>query len=319
VVCAPNPVSPALAGAMAGGAANLAVALFGVEASNNLVVLPPEVNVHGLLDMGVATEGGADPLAGLAGLLVFRDDPTMRLPGAAEAIDAIGTVVVVDNVLHETARRARVVIAEGRAYATDGTYTQGDFRAQRLAPAVLPAGEAVTGIAALHALGAQLGLSLPDTSDAAMDNIASANPAYQPVHDLIVGEGVRLSVAPSGKGAIVPLPPAAVSGDGIRVITSRDLYTAADAAALRHPEAEKLHRYDRFQVSEDDAARLGLHNGDEIEISGEAGTLRAKVTVTERVPAGAVYVSSLLQGGAVVRFFAGGNIPEVRMGAPILA
>src|SRR5690606_1840723 len=56
VVCAPNPVSPEVAGAMAGGAANLAVALFGDRASENLVVLPPEVNGWGLLDQGVMTE-----------------------------------------------------------------------------------------------------------------------------------------------------------------------------------------------------------------------------------------------------------------------
>ena len=54
VICAPNPVSPAIAGAMAGGAANLAVALHGEAASDHLVIAPPEVNTHGLLDVGVA-------------------------------------------------------------------------------------------------------------------------------------------------------------------------------------------------------------------------------------------------------------------------
>jgi len=319
VICAPNPVSPAMAGAMAGGAANLAVALFGAEASSSLVVLPPEVNVHGLLDLGIGATGAANPLEGLSGLLVVRDDPTIRLPGAAEALAGIETIVVLDDVLHETAKRASVVIAAARAYASDGTYTQGDFRVQKLTAAVLPEGDGVKMYAALHALGTALGADLPATEDAALGEIARANPAYAPAWDLLVGDGVRLQVPPSNKGAKIPVQPLAAA-EGIRVITSRDLYTALDAAELRHPEADKLHRYyDRIQVSEQDAERLGIVTGDDIEVSGNGATLRAKATVTDRVPAGSVYISSLFQGGAVVNLFAGVELPTVRVGVPVSA
>ncbi|MBI5949713.1 MAG: (2Fe-2S)-binding protein [Chloroflexi bacterium] len=315
VVCAPNPVSAAIAGSMAGGAANLAVALFGNAASENLVVLPTEANVNGLLDVGVAASGGDDPLAGLAGLLVVRDDPTMRLPGAAEALAKIGTIVVIDNVLHETAKRAAVVIAEGRAYASRGTYTTGGFRIQKLSPAVAPEGDAIDCYRALHGLGAALGVDLPANADAALGEIAKANPAYQPAHDLILGEGVAMAVAASGKGTIVPVAALTVSGRGLRLATGRDLYTAADAAALRHPEAEKLHRYDRIQVSEADAARLGIHSGDEVEIAAGGAAIRAKADVNERVATGTVFVSSLLQGGAVAQFFTGDALPTVTLTA----
>ncbi len=319
VVCAPNPVSPAIAGAMAGGAANLAVALHGGAASDHLVVAPPEVNAHGLLDAGVAVEGSADPLAGLSGLLVVRDDPTMRLPDAAAALDRMRAIVVIDNVAHETAKRATVALAEGRAYASRGTYTQGDFRVQRLEPAILPEGEAVPCFAALSALAEALGVDVPADPESALAAIACETPAYQPAADLIVGEGVRLDVAPSGRGEMVPVADAAVSGEGLRLITGRDQYTAADAAALRHPEAERLHRYDRFQLSEEDAERLGVADGDEVELGDGERTLRAPVTITDRVPEGAVYVSSLLRGGAVVGFFRGEALPAVRAGVPVPA
>jgi predicted molibdopterin-dependent oxidoreductase YjgC len=320
VVCAPNPLSPALASAMAGGATNVAVALFGEKAAENLVVLPAEVNVHGLLDQGIAVDGALDPLAGLAGLLVVRDDPTMRLPGAVEALAATGTVVVIDNVLHETARRASVVLAEGRAYASSGTYTQGDFRIQRLTPAVRPEGETVTCFAALRSLGEALGVSLPADPDAALGEIARANPAYRPAWDLLVGQGVRQELPPATRGIAVPVAAVAATGQGLKVIAARDLYTAADAAALRHPEAEKLHRYDRIQVSEEDAARLGIVNGDEVEIAAGSRTIRAKASVTERVPAGAVFVSTLLQGGAVAAMLTDGALPAVELRkAPVLA
>ena len=319
VICAPNPVSPAIAGAMAGGAANLAVALHGEAASDHLVIAPPEVNTHGLLDVGVAAEGSDDPLAGLSGLLVIRDDPTMRLPGAAAALEGLDALVVVDNVAHETAKHATAVLAEGRAYASRGTYTQGDFRVQRLEPAIAPEGDAVNCFAALSALASALEVEVPADPETALATIANETPAYQPAADLIIGEGVRLEVAPSGQGAIVPVADASASGEGLRIITGRDQYTATDAAALRHPEAEKLHRYDRFQVSEEDAERLGIADGDEIELTDGELTLRAPATVTDRVPEGAVYVSSLLQGGAVVGFFRSAAVPAVRVGAPVPA
>jgi formate dehydrogenase major subunit len=312
VICAPNPVSAPIAGAMAGGAANLAIALFGADASKNLVVLPPEVNVHGLLDQGIAAEGPANPLQGATGVLVIRDDPTMRLAGAAEALAGMDVVVVIDNVLHETAKRATAVIAEGRAYASNGTYTQGDFRVQRLSAAIQPEGDATTMFDALAALARELGVEVPASPDAALGEIAKANRAYEPAWDLIVGEGVRLDVPASPKAAAVPVE-ALSAASGLRVIASRDLYTAVDAAAIRHPEAEKLHRYDRIQVSEQDAAAKGISSGDEVRIAAGRVSIAAKASVTERVPAGHVYVSSLLQGGAVAGFFANGQVPAVQL------
>ena len=312
VVCAPNPVSAPIAGAMAGGAANLAIALFGAEASNNLVVLPPEVNVHGLLDVGVAIEGSADPLEGLAGLLIVRDDPTMRLAGAAESLACIGTVVVIDSVLSDAAKVASVVLAESRAYSAAGTYTQGDHRIQKLSPAIQPEGDARPLFEVLGLLGAELSVELPKTPDAALGEISKLDAAYQPAWDLIIGEGVRRAVPVSSKATAVAVE--ALSADaGLKVITARDLYTASDAAAMRHPEAEKLHRYDRIQVSEQDGARLGISTGDDVTISAGGAAIAAKATVTERVPAGHVFVSSLAQGGAVSKFFGNGHVPAVNL------
>ncbi len=329
IICAPNPVSPAIAGSMAAGAANLAVAMFGSDASNSLVVFPPEANVHGLLDAGVAVSGSANPLEGLAGLLVVRDDPTMRLPGAVEALAKIGTVVVIDGVLNETAKKATAVLAEGRAYAGGGNYTTADFRVQRLSPSIGCEGDALPLYPLLLALGAELGADVPATVDSALVALASTKPEYQEAADLIIGEGVRLAIPASNKGTIVPVEAPATS-EGTRVIVARDLYTAADAAALRHPEAERLHRYDRIQVSEEDASTEGIFTGEEITIALNGTSITAKATVTERVPKGHVFVSSMLQGGAASALYgagtpavtiARGDVPRVTavVSAPIMA
>ncbi len=306
VICAPNPVHAPTAGAMAGGAANLAIALAGNAASERLLVLPPAVNSYGLLDAGISGD-----ISGASTLLAIREDVTMR------GIDTtkFETIVAIDGVLHETAKAASVVLAEGRAYASSGTYAQGDFRAQKLEPSVRPEGDAMPLFAILKALADALDVEAPASPAAALDAMAASNPIYQPAADLLVGEGVKLTIAPTGKGTAAAVAAAAVDGDGIRVIASRDLYTAEDAAALRHPEAERLHRYDRIQVSEADATRLSIRDGDEIELSSGSWTLRAPATVTERLPAGAVFVSSLMQGGAVARLFTGASLPTVKVGA----
>jgi NADH-quinone oxidoreductase subunit G len=241
----------------------------------------------------------------------------MRLAGAATALAGV-PIVAFDNVLSATAKQAAVVIAEARAYASTGTYTQGDFRAQRLAAAVKAEGSSVILFAALSALAQALGVDAPVSADAALGELAAANPAYQAAHDLLIGDGVRLSVPATPRAQQAPVEPLAAN-DGIRVITGRDLYTAEDAAALRHPEAEKLHRYDRIQVSEQDARRLGISDNDVIEVTDGSTTISAMATVTERVPDGAVYISSLLQGGAVTAFFTSDAIPSVKLGAPVPA
>jgi predicted molibdopterin-dependent oxidoreductase YjgC len=306
IVVAPNPVSPSIAAEMAGGAANIAVQLFGKNASEHLVVAPPEVNIHGILDMGVAQNDIFDEIDKFTGLLVIRDDPNMRIPEwSSNHFQNLDALVVIDNVMHTTAKLADVVIAEGRSYAGSGTYTQGDFRTQKLSPAIATQGDSVTCYSAVSQLATSLGLTVPNTPEKALQQISLEHTQYQDAADLLIGDGVRLNIPASGIGNYIPLKlkTASASPNNLIVITGRDQYTASDAASLKHPEAEKLHRYDRFQISEEDGETLELTNGDIVEISAGSTTLRAPLTITDRVPQGCIYISSLFQGGVVAGLF----------------
>ena len=314
VVCAPNPLVPELAGSMTGGAANIAIALHGDAASEHLVVLPADVNSNGLADMGVGTDEDELSLAGLSALLTVRDDPTMRGPAAAAAVASIPTVIAIDSVLSQVAKGAGVVLAEGGAYSATGTYTLADFRIQRLAKAVMPEGDALPLYEVLSRLAGELGVEPPSSPDLALEHIARERPVYWGAADLIIGEGVRLNVSGSGQGTAVPVA-AIVPAGPLSVIASRDLYTAADAAALRHPEADKLHRYDRIQVSEAVASARGLATGDRARMSSGGASIEAPITVCDRVPDSAIYVSALLQGGAVAPFYASSSVPAVQLEA----
>ena len=233
VVCAPNPVSPAIAGAMAGGAANLAVALHGEAASDHLVVAPPEVNTHGLLDVGVAVEGNDNPLEGLTGLLVVRDDPTMRLPGAATALEGLDALVVIDNVAHETAKRATAVLAEGRSYASRGTFTQGDFRVQRLEQR-RPRGRAVTCFAGALRAARRVDVDVPTDPETALDRYRERDSPPARRH-LIIGEGVRLEWRHRGRVDGAPSQTLAHSARGCESHRPRPSTRRTDARRCATP------------------------------------------------------------------------------------
>ena len=150
------------------------------------------------------------------------------------------------------------------------------------------------------------------TAGMAWEVIDREKPVCGDAADLIVGEGVGLPDSGGGRGTAVPGPDIDAAGQ-LSVIASRDLYTSADAAALRHPEADKLHRYDRIQVSEPLARARGLVTGDRARIRAGETAITAPITVSDRVPDNAVYVSSLLQGGAPAGLFASGPVPSVEL------
>ena len=64
----------------------------------------------------------------------------------------------------------------------------------------------------------------------------------------------------------------------------------------------------------------GVADGDPVAITAGAVTITAPAAVTERVPEGAMFVSSLLQGGAVAQMLTGeGGLPRVSLAKPVIA
>jgi predicted molibdopterin-dependent oxidoreductase YjgC len=164
-----------------------------------------------------------------------------------------------------------------------------------------------------------------------MHEIATLVPAYA---------GARYDRLQSGKTrALPPEAPArfafqevsAVSeapAEGLlTVITGRSLYTSLEGAALRSPEADKLHREESVEINPADAAALGVRQGEEVVLvnSAEGGSasgggsaeLAIAASVTEAVPPGVLYVPLYYGGGAVTALFPPDDgqplLPQVRV------
>ncbi len=196
VVFAPGHVNAWLNGTIARAAANLAITICGPErAPASLYVLPPEINVTGLRDLGVAPDmlPGYHPLddgeyrtaleaawgahvpaepgmsftqmmeaarsGRLKALIVAGDNPLLTAPdkeGVRAALEALDLLVVIDSIMTDTAELAGVVLADVDVYGKAGTYTPADRRVLRRNAATRPVGDARPALATLAELGTRL-------------------------------------------------------------------------------------------------------------------------------------------------------------------
>ena len=332
VVFAARPSGATLAAETAKAAANVALLLRGRDAARSFHVLPTEANAAGARDMGVAPDVGPGraPLAGpgldfegivsaasagkVKALVVAGDNPLMFASARDRVRDAIGKLellVVIDQLLTDTAKEAHVLFADAPSYAKDGTYTNADRRVQRLNAAQAVPGDAVPAWRTLTELGRRLAArlsadaSFPYESPADVtDEIARTVPAYAPFAST---RAVRWGHERALDGAAVDValqPVASTNGaapaDGeVTLLSSRTLYTSLEGAALHSPEADKLHREDGVLVNQYDAADLNIAMGDQVILRNGAAELTLTATLTTDVPRGAVFVSSYYDGGAV--------------------
>ena len=342
VVMAANPTGAALAAETAKGAANVALLLRGKHAARSFHVLPTEANVNGARDMGVSPDvgPGRTPVSGDPGLdftgiveaaregkikalVVVGDNPLMFAPGrerVAEALNKLDFLVVIDQLLTDTAQQADVVLADVPPYGKDGTVTSADRRVQRLRAVQAAAGDARPAWQSLSELAGrlaqQLGLKTQfgyQEAGDVTDEIARKVPGYRRFRAYgFFGWGKERAVGRQLPKEVALQPVAAVAlpstrnGD-VALLTGRTLYTSLEGAALHSPEADKLHREQGVLVNQYDATELGIAMDDEVVLRNvstelaEVGSaeLALQAKLTNAVPRGAVFVSSYYDGGAV--------------------
>ena len=373
IVFAPAWVGAWSSAALAAAAANLAIVVAGPErAPASFFYLPTDVNVLGLRDMGVTPDllpgqhdfgdaaFGAElanawgaPAAGgrgldlrrmldaaregrLRALVVLGDDPLMRCPDTTAvraALERLDLLVVIDNVMTQTAERAHVVFPDVDVYGKDGTYTAADRRVLRRSQATEPAGDARPAWVTLVDLGSRLSAAAGNpapfhyTSPAMiMDEIAALLPLYAQAHYPSLVLGRRSEILNGAGGAEVRLTePGEVHRSGSQdgsfaLLTGRSLYTSYEAASLRRPDADKLHREDRLELNPADAAGLNLQEGGVARLRNGSAQMEVPVHLSEGLPQGTIYLSELYGGGAINDLISDGDgsagTPTVRIERP---
>ncbi len=285
-----------------------------------LIGVPDTANARGLREVGclpgagagfAETAPGRDLEAIRQGLLdgeldaviLVEADPIRDLPGGPQWRKALNQarVIAVSMFENESAGLADVILPAESYAEKEGTVTHPDGRLQRLRPAVPRPGEVRPLWQVLAELAARLGDETGiDSAPEALAAIATEVPFYAGLTpDEVGGHGVRWQERdPASRFEATPTPSAAApdrpsANGGLRLGSYRDLWageTTERNAALRFLEPSQ-----RLELAPSDAERLGVADGDEVEVSSNGSSLGARVVLRERMRPGAAF---LIEGTA---------------------
>jgi NADH-quinone oxidoreductase subunit G len=246
---------------------------------------------------------------------VLRAYPDRTLWDAA--LQRAQSVIAVESVLTDTVRLHADVVFPAEAYAEkEGTVTHPDGRVQRLRPAIgrprgrrLRDGGSADGVRATWQVIADVaraaGREMPVVSGAAASaQLFAAIPFYAGLTlDEIGGRGVRWPATEAGsrwgasawQPAGVSVPDAAPGvGTGadhrLRLGTFRTLWASKEVDAS--PSLRFLRAKPVAELSPEDAAALGIGDGDRIEIGTNGTRVQAPVKLRASVPGGTVFLAA---------------------------
>jgi formate dehydrogenase major subunit len=217
--------------------------------------------------------------------------------------------------LSRTAERADVVLPGASFLEKDGTFVNFDRRFQRVRPALDPPGEARTDFEVLNAVaeavGADLGCPRPA---AALDELASLAPLYAGIsHERLDREGPLHwpCRSPEDPGEAVlylegfatsngraqlhakPYLPPGEQPDAeypFVLVTGRRLVHYNAGTMTRRTDNLVLLPQERLEIHPSDAERLGVGDGDGVEVASRRGVVELAADVTERVAPGELFM-----------------------------
>ena len=240
----------------------------------------------------------------MTAVVLVHADPVRDLPdgpGWAEALRQARTVVAISS-FDDASTAAADVVLPAEAYAEkEGTVTHPDGRLQRLRPSVprpglvRPIWQVFAELAAR--LGEETGI---DAASEALEAIAAEVGFYAGLTpDEVGGTGVRWQTRPAPPPAsaadrrtpnvaATSRHPRRSANGRFRLGTYRDLWAGEVTernAALRFLAPEQ-----RVELAVADAERLGLGDGDLVDVRANGTSVRARVALRERLRPGAAFL-----------------------------
>jgi formate dehydrogenase major subunit len=251
-------------------------------------------------------------------MYVFGEDIAQTDPNVhhvEQALSSLELLVVHDIFENVTARFAHVMLPGSSFLEKTGTFTNAERRIQMVHEAVPPPGSARKDIEILFDLSARLGYRMPhrDAADV-MDEIARLTPSLGGVsHERLGTQGLQWPVpskdhpgtpvlfterfeTPNGRAQLFPVdwvPPGELASDAFPfiLITGRQLAHYNSGTQTRRTGNLELQGEDLVELHPEDARRLGVAEGDKVEVASARGTIETHARVTTRVAQGNVFLS----------------------------
>ena len=258
-------------------------------------------------------------------IYIMGENPMLSDPDLAhveEALKSLELLVVQDIFLTETAKFAHVVLPSASFAEKDGTFTNTERRVQRVRKAVSSPGEAKEDWEIVLELARRMGSPMKyASSKEIMDEINKVTPSYGGItYERLEAGGIQWP-CPSiehpgtrflhkdrftrGLGlfhAIEYKPPAELPDEEYPFIlsTGRVLYHYHTGTMTRHAQGPSERCPESLvEINPGDAARLGIAEGQMAKVSSRRGSVTAKATLTERSPAGIVFMNFHFREAAV--------------------
>ncbi len=253
----------------------------------------------------------------IKGIYVMGENPMLSDPDVnhvREALENLDFLVVQDIFLTETAELADVVLPAASFAEKDGTVTNTERRVQLIRKAIEPVGDSRADWEIICDLSTRMGYEMKyDSPSEIMDEIASVTPIYGGMsYDRLEGEGLQwpcpdkdhpgtkfLHKGKFSRGlghfhAIDFIPPYEMPDDDYPLLltTGRMLYHFHTGTMSRRSAGlDELHPEGKVEISPEDADKLGIADGDMVEVESRRGKVAARAWVTDKSPAGTVFMT----------------------------
>ena len=255
-------------------------------------------------------------------MYIMGENPMIADPDITHvdhALDKLEFLVVQDIFLTETAQKAHVVLPAACFAERDGTQTNTERRVQRLRKAQDPPGEAKLDWKILSEVAAALGYEKQfawETAEDVFKEVALLTPQYhgmtyerlnkpEALHwpcpdENSPGTPILHTQAfngmPEGKGLMSGIawkPPAEVPDEEYPFVltTGRMLFHWHTGSTSRR--SKRLHEEvptGYVEVNDEDAARLGIKNGEIIRAFSRRGEIKVPARVTEDIKKGTIFI-----------------------------
>ncbi len=271
----------------------------------------PESTGLTLTEMMDAAHRGA-----LKVLYIIGENPILSDPHqnhVKESLEHLDFLVVQDIFLTDTAMMADVVLPSASFAEKEGTFTNTERRIQRVRKALEPPGEAKDDWKIIAELSTLMGYPMKYTdAKAIMGEIASVTPSYCGInYDRLEREGIfwpctgtdhpgtpclHIDNFTCGLGvfhAIEWIPPAELPDEQypFYLTTGRVLYHYhTGTMTMKSDGLNSLAPHSFVEISREDAARLGIKEGDEVRLSTRRGEITAKTVISLKAYKGTVFV-----------------------------
>jgi formate dehydrogenase major subunit len=253
----------------------------------------------------------------LKAMYIFGEDVAQTDPNTEHVIHALESLeflVCQDIFETETTKYADVILPASAFLEKTGTFSNAERRVQLVEAATDPPGAAKTDFEILttvsRALGYEMGYETPAD---VMDEIAEMTPRYAGIsHERIGRRGLQWPVAPDGTDtpilyedefslpggrgqfAALPYKPPGDQADDefpLILVTGRRLEHYNAGTMTRRTGNLQLMGSDWLEVHPEDAASLGLRDGETVTLRSRRGQITLPVRITPRIEPGHVFTA----------------------------